>query len=174
MDRKHILSNFDPSQRQFGFTLLEAMIVVALISIATAIAVPSFTSILNTGKSASQTQALVAAVQLARSEAVTRRENVSVAAMDNGEGASWTNGWQVMAGDEVLREFPELSDGSWLTGTDGMTTIIFNSSGYLLKGAAVDFSLEIDGCRGDKNRLIQINRNGRVEVSSQACVEEEG
>lgn len=78
-------------QSQLGFTFTEIMVTVAILAIVVRIMVPSFTEFIASGRVTSQTNALVNALQLARSEAVRRGAPVCVKRTTD----NWANGWQV-------------------------------------------------------------------------------
>ncbi len=78
--------------RSSGFTVIELMIVVAITSIATAVAVPSFLSTIRANRLDAATAELRAALQLARSEAVKRATVVVVEPISAGD---WTGGLRV-------------------------------------------------------------------------------
>lgn len=59
-----------------GFTLLELMITVIILSIVVTIAVPSFLSLLQTNRLAGQVNQLVGAIHAARTEAIKMNRNV--------------------------------------------------------------------------------------------------
>jgi type IV fimbrial biogenesis protein FimT len=61
-----------------GFTIIELMITVALASILLAVAVPSFTQMIVGNRLTTQTNDMVAAISLARSEAIKRNANVTL------------------------------------------------------------------------------------------------
>lgn len=63
---------------QKGFTLLEMLTVVTLLGIFAAIAVPSFTSLVNQTRTSSVADNVFGLIMHARSEAVLRRSTVSV------------------------------------------------------------------------------------------------
>ena len=87
----------DP-KRQRGFTLIEAMVVVALLAIVGAIAAPSFRSFIATMNSKSAAFDLINDLSLARSEAIKLNANVQVVPI----GSDWAKGWRVMQGANVL------------------------------------------------------------------------
>ncbi|MDR0736516.1 MAG: GspH/FimT family pseudopilin [Zoogloeaceae bacterium] len=93
-----------------GFTLIELMIVVILIVIFAAFAVPSFKHRLERTKVESYTDEFLTALRYARSEAITRGTEVSLAPIN----ATLDKGWNVktvnFGGSEVfLREHNALN-----------------------------------------------------------------
>lgn len=104
---------------QRGFTLLELLITIVVLGLVLGIAVPGFRDLVLNNRQASAVNELVTALQLARSEAITRNvaapTAISVCASNNGTGCSgtWADGWIVFtdadgdgaleAGDLVLR-----------------------------------------------------------------------
>ncbi|QNM95275.1 GspH/FimT family pseudopilin [Chitinimonas koreensis] len=98
---------------QRGMTLIEMAMVLAIISIVAAIAAPPMALFVNDARLSSQTNQLVASLNAARLEAITRRTTVTVcqtAAPNSATACStsgtsdWSNGWIAMtAGGTVLR-----------------------------------------------------------------------
>ena len=73
-----------------GFTLIELMVVIALVAIILAIAAPSFRSMIEMQRLRSITSQLVTDFQFARSEAVARRALVGVAFKSNAAMTCYT------------------------------------------------------------------------------------
>lgn len=82
--------------RSQGFTLLEAMVVVALVSILAALAAPSFTTAIANQRVSSASQELQGLLQFARAEAVYKRTQSTVGAT--------AQTWEAKVGAKILRE----------------------------------------------------------------------
>lgn len=139
-------------QSSRGFTLIELMVVLAIIAIAAAVAVPSYNSSVEAGRKTSAVNNLVGALQFARSEAITRRsDNVKVCASAGGSscsGTNWSAGGVVVDGSTLLRSIPPAPNVT-ITGN----AISFNSDGTT---TASDISV------GDK--VISINIVGATKI----------
>lgn len=79
-----------------GFTLLELMITVIILSIVVTIAVPSFLSLLQTNRLAGQVNQLVGAIHAARTEAIKMNRNVVFCHSSDGAvcSAAPASGWE--------------------------------------------------------------------------------
>ncbi len=74
-----------------GFTLLELMVTVAIAAILVTVAMPSFTGTIISNRLTTINNELVGALNLARSEAIKRNQQVVV----EKTGANWQDGWRV-------------------------------------------------------------------------------
>jgi|GEM_PF-190272 len=81
-----IAMNNDPGTRCFragrpaGFTLVELMVTIVVLAVLAAIALPNFRSLIQRNAVSTQVNGLLAALQYARSEAITTRSFVSLCA----------------------------------------------------------------------------------------------
>jgi len=64
-------------KRNAGFTLIEMMTAIAVLGVLTAVAVPSFTNMINRNRLASQSNELLSAIQFARIEAIRTNARVT-------------------------------------------------------------------------------------------------
>jgi type IV fimbrial biogenesis protein FimT len=82
-----------------GFTLLEFLIALAIGSIVAAIAVPNFSTMLANARRSATLEQFVAAVQLARTQALTSGHNVVICASRDqatcAPATSWSRSWIV-------------------------------------------------------------------------------
>lgn len=90
--------------RARGFTLTEALVVIAMLAIVVTIAAPSFASLIGSMNSKSAAFDLINDLTLARSEAIKRNRTVTVQAL----GGVWANGWEVVVDAQTLRARPAL------------------------------------------------------------------
>jgi|GEM_PF-1121371 len=95
-----------------GFTLVELMVTISVLAIISTVAVPAWQGFITRQEVASTAETLTAALNYARSTAVTRGRQVSVCPL-SGDGtrcedtAAWNNGWAVVIGSpaEALSNF---------------------------------------------------------------------
>jgi type IV fimbrial biogenesis protein FimT len=92
---QHLTSQSVMPVSAHGFTLVELMVVVALIAILLAVAVPSFKSVVQRNRIATQLNGFISDVGLARSEAIKRGLPVSLCASSDGANCLETNTWHL-------------------------------------------------------------------------------
>lgn len=161
-----------------GFTLVELIVTMVVAGILLAIAVPSFQSVIRNNQLSTQANEFISALNLARSEAVTRGTRVVVCKSATGTGCTtsgdWSQGWIVFAdpdnnanvnsADEIIRVRQKL-DGSvtLVGGGDVANYVSFLSNGFSQTVTSLpqkgDFTLKASA--GAKTIVINLNASGR-------------
>lgn len=169
-----------------GLTLIELMVTVAVLAIATAIAYPSFNGVIHSNRLAGATNSMLAALNLARSEAVRSNRGAGICPTLAGakcEGTDWSRslvvfldhdgsgGWS--DGDAVVRFFEPNEALSLVVAKAGgsdaeaIPAVAFDRTGRV--GAALDFIVAPKECSGaaTEQRRVQLTRVGQVKVAKQ-------
>lgn len=84
-----------------GFTLVEMMIVLAIVAILLGIGMPSFTDSMRDKRLSALTSEFISAIYVARNESLTRRKSITLEAAP----AGWAAGWTINDGDTVLHRY---------------------------------------------------------------------
>jgi len=161
--------------RTSGLTLIELIVVIAVIGILSSVAVPRFREFIQNSRTTTATNQLVTAINVARSEAIKRGQTARVCASSDQtacNSSDWTDGWIVetdtAAGpSEVVRVWEALPASANVTESSSADRIVFNA-----RGAADDprdFTLWFDDCTGEAQREIDINAPGRPAVATASC-----
>lgn len=94
-----------------GFTLIEVLVVIAILGIAAALAVPGLRALLSSGQRSEAASELYVSLMQARSEAVVRNNPISIVPVDG----NWSFGWRTMVdadGDDVADAIDIDGDGT--------------------------------------------------------------
>jgi type IV fimbrial biogenesis protein FimT len=163
-------------KRYRGFTLIELMVTLLVAGIMLAWGVPSFLGIIENNRVATQANTFVAALALARSEAVSKGVTTHVSTI----GADWSQGWRVWAdqnddgafqANEELRVFDALKGQTTFVSVNGISDIPFDSKGYLnvAAGTVYQFEMKSPKCTGLNARDITVTAVGRPTIERVAC-----
>ncbi len=159
-----------PPHSSLGFTLTELMIVLVILGVIMAIALPGFRNISLAVRLTNYANEMVAGVYLARGEAIKRNTNIRLCASSDASSCAssggWAQGWIVMDPNNfVIQKQSGLDNGfSLVESGSGIHTLTFDSVGY------VDVSTTFKLCRRDpsvgyQERQISISNNGRANVT---------
>lgn len=168
-------------KKNSGFTLLELVITVALVSIVMAIAIPSMTTFTQNDRLTTNINTLIGHLAYARSEAVKRSQQVSICVSSDTTsctGVNWQDGWIVYidadgsntfsAGEEILRAQQPLDGANTLATAIG-TQVIYDYRGFVTPASVGSFLL-CDARNGPYGKTITISTTGRVRVQDgSAC-----
>jgi type IV fimbrial biogenesis protein FimT len=169
--------------RSGGFSLVELGVVLAVAGIALAVAAPGLRDTLRTQQLKAGANDLFDAINLARSQAMTRNERVKLVPRDGG-GVDWTRGWTVFVdrdgdrqpgpGDQIISVHGPLADGMAarfsFTSPAAPYYIAYNGAGRSCSdtsSAAARFGT-LSLFHGERVRRIKINMLGRARVCDPA------
>lgn len=161
-----------PSNPSNGFTLIELMIVLAVIAVALSIALPGFSTLTLTTRLKSYANDMVGSMYLARGEAIKRNTPTTLCVSADGITCAgtglWSQGWVVIASDGTLLRYQQpLANGFKFSGTGspGSHTLTFQPSG----SASTTTTMTL--CRktptsGHQEKVVTLSVTGRTNVST--------
>jgi type IV fimbrial biogenesis protein FimT len=181
-------------ERQNGFTLIELMITIVVVSILMATAIPSFMQFIKNNRVTGQANSFVVSTHLARNEAVKRGAGTTIcsanADLDGCSGSTdWSTGW--IAFSDLNRDgVINTATGTATTGSTCLETedclintvsgptrstltadssdIQFLPTGHLFNGP-VTLTLKADDCDQKQKRSIIITPQGHTNITEQPC-----
>jgi type IV fimbrial biogenesis protein FimT len=167
------VTNRPPSLAQRGFTLIEIFVALIIVAIMVGMGVPSLRDFLMQQRISAAAQDLQLDVAVARSEAITRGDNVSVCVSNDAvscTGGSW-NGARIIfvdsnqngavdGADRMVRQGTVPENGVTISSAVAAPFISFNSRG------AVNVARVLSVCRsGLIGRDLTIKATGHPSVS---------
>ena len=168
-----------------GFTLIELLITIVIATILVALTVPAFHTFVQNNRITAQVNELVTALTLTRSEAVKRKQTVSICSSSDVSTCTgnWNQGWIIFTDDNsngavdagtdvVLRVWEGLAGGATLTAENPSTTTPIQFIRFDRLGSAnisANFELRIPDCKGNQARDILLLVTGRTSVSQVNC-----
>ena len=176
-----------------GFTLLEVMVVLAIVAILTTLAAPSFVSLIQSNAVSSNVNTFISDVRYARSEAVRRGGAVLMCRSDAPEAAApvcnttagtngWASGWIIFEDRDGSLNYSTSTDASQLlkvqgpitnldsimeTSGSGATKLQFTATGRmkgLSSATALQFGSNIT-MPNNRQRIVCINMSGRARIA---------
>lgn len=155
-----------------GFTLIELMVVIAIIAVIASFGIPGLQTLIENGRITSEANNLHGFMQLARSEASTSKVPTLVCGSTD-QASCDTNLWEQgvivfrdndrngsAAATELVKAMPPITNGNTIRGVNG--ALSFNSDGTLTATPM----LTICDSRGvNSSRQIRLNGAGQSRVT---------
>lgn len=178
LDQKKIMMNSMLNSArgmyQAGFTIIELMVTLAVLSIIISLAAPSFVSMLNNNLVTGATNDLIASFQLARTEAIKRNGTVDIRSKN---GSDWSNGYrvQVNSSAQILRDVDALHSKVSLTSFPSTVTFVsYVASGAVETAATFRIDTEIidtgtSNCESGVSRKVrdlQLGLSGSTSLTT--------
>jgi type IV fimbrial biogenesis protein FimT len=164
-----------------GMTLLELMVVLAVIAILLVIVPPSLSGLIQRNRVASQINGFVGDLQFARAEAIKQGLPVTVCASSDGVNckgtASWNTGWIVFADpiakqthdatETVLRRQTPWTGSDAFTASNGISAITYTRDGFALSlPGSITLTLHTSPVNANASRCVVVSVVGRQQVQS--------
>ena len=166
--------------RESGFTLLEVLIAVAVLAILTALAMPSFTGLIERNKARTVANDLLASILVARSEAIKRERQTALTRAVGSQ--NWTH-WLTFvdndrsksfnSGDELLLDHTVDAGNLSITATGAPLAnaanagLFFDSRGVPV--VALDTPAYFTITAGDTSYYLCLSPTGRPRFSKEVC-----
>lgn len=170
-----------------GVTLIELMVAITVLAVLAGIGIPAFSNLMRSSQIAAEANNLVAALTLARSEAMKRGVRVSVCPSngdpDDGCTDDWGDGYLVFSddfGDAGKLEDPDndvpiqffSAPANGVTVVTEADSVVFMPSAALFDSAR-SFSISKAGCHGSQRRVVDVAPTGRIGLTRVDCAMEE-
>ncbi len=147
-----------------GFTIMEVLVVVMIMGLLLGLAVPSFVSFSASQKVKTASFDLYAALVFARSEAIKRRQTVTVTPVT----ANWKDGWTVATLVGGVNTPLRTQDA--LTGvvvSTGAASVVYRLDGRLVAGSTVKVLIQPQtGDASISNRCLRVDLTGLPKTTT--------
>ncbi len=181
------------THHQYGMTLIELMVVVAILGILLAVGIPSMRAMSETEAVRGHVNTFFSTLRYARSEAIRNRAQVVICPSNNSESASpscsdgvtdhWEPGWIIFvnrdgdtnytfdaAKDTLVRVQGPISDsGGIIEKTGGAPNkFVYRGTGILLAGGASSYTFDAKSMYAAQKKLVCISLQGRLRIEPSA------
>lgn len=177
-----------PRSHSGGFTIIELMVTIAVVSVLLGLAVPAFNDLIRNNRLSEQANAIVGALNYARAETAVRGTPVSVCAANASRNAcvaaaetatTWANGWIIFTDRTGDLGVIDGDDTVLQTGAaPGMAYAVTNTASFVRFGVGAAPATErtftiapttTGLCNATGRRRVTVSMTGRVITSKITC-----
>lgn len=174
----YIIPRLMDIKRYSGFTLMETLITLVIASILVTAAVPAMQDFIVRNRMTAEVNTFIASLNLARSEAVKRLQNVKVCPANSNftaciDGTNWQGGWMVFidknddgivtsGSDVILQRNPALPSRFTISGTQ--SAFSYDPTGQLYNAGTNGSYTFCDTNNVAQGRIVKVSNVGRVRV----------
>jgi type IV fimbrial biogenesis protein FimT len=169
--------------RNVGFTLVELLVTIVVMTVLIGFVVPSFHKLLLSNRLAAAANEMLGAMRYARSEAVIAKQRITLCKSSDGmqctQDGGYDQGWiifqdegvlaSVDGSDRLLRVFHATDDISILGNSSVSHYVSYMPSGEarLVSGGFQAGTIHI--CSGDSGRNLILSGTGRTRIEQAEC-----
>jgi type IV fimbrial biogenesis protein FimT len=172
-------SNHKPAS---GFTLLELIVIIGIIGILMAIAIPTFKDLIRNNRLTTYANELITSMNLARSEAIKRGAPVTISKVSTGTSSLWSaSGWNVFVDTDgngvrntasgstetIIKSYPGLPSPYTLMSNNFPNYITYKRDGTSNTNGSFAVCDNNDGNNKPEphtSKLIIVNKTGRTQM----------
>ena len=183
--------------QQSAFSLIELMIVLAIIGVLGALAAPNFTTLIQNNRLSSKTNDIINLISLTRQLSITRGLTVTACHTDNaditlttcggGTNSDWSDGFLIYAAqprtlsdkktlknydknnDALIKQIQLADDSVTITISNGNDHLSFNKEGLLRPAGILNFTVCDDGRTKETGRRIDVSATGSTSITDITC-----
>ena len=159
-----------PVARASGFSLIEMLTTMSVLVVLLVVASPGLASLTSANAASAAQSELLAAMALARGEAIKRGSQVGIAASG---GTDLSGGWNIFvdadgngrfdAGETIVRQQPALTGNVAVTTLAGPSAIVFNSRGFLVPSTRI--TVNVCSPAATKGYQVRVEPVGLADVT---------
>lgn len=146
-----------------GVTLIELLIVLAVLGVLLLVATPNYDSIISGSKVDEARLAIATSLALARTEAIERGETIALCADGDCDGGDWNQGWQVLTGGGELIQVVEYDGDDATIAYDCASAVSFSGTG--LRSSSGSVECEFTFTKNTISKTLKISSTGRVRMN---------